>query len=66
MTGLTDRMRADFRTMRAIAERTRMGPADRVRSIRQLMGRLMGSNDVQEQLNKFQVGYLIRVGISNL
>jgi len=57
MTGLTDRMRAEFHTMRAIAERTRMNPTQRVNSIRNLMRTLVNSDEVKGELNKFQVGY---------
>lgn len=57
MTGLTDAMRKDFRTMQAIAQKTRMQPAERVRSILGLMRSFKGNPEVQKELDDFKVKF---------
>lgn len=57
MTGVTDAMRKDFRTMQAIAQKTRMVPTERARSILSLMRSFKGHPEVQKEFDNFRVKF---------
>lgn len=53
VTGLTDELRADFQTMKALAEHTKQGPTKRVQALTNFIQRITNNPDVTEHLNKW-------------
>jgi aubergine len=54
-TGLTDSMRSNFHTMKALSEFTRMDPEKRIKSLTDFSRRLINTPESSETLTKFNV-----------
>ncbi|XP_039273647.1 piwi-like protein 1 [Styela clava] len=53
VTGLTDELRSDFHTMKALAEHTKQGPTKRVQALSNFIKRISGNKEVTEHLNRW-------------
>jgi len=53
LTGLSDKLRNDFRAMRTVREHTSLGPVDRVASIEQFLARVNNTQSAREELLKW-------------
>ena len=57
ITGLTPSMQNNFMLKKLLIQRTQLAPPERVRRYREFLNRINESNQVQEELEKWQVGY---------
>lgn len=55
MTGLTDQQRANFQTMRALAQYTRVAPGDRIKKLLAFNQRLLGQKDAIQDLKDWDI-----------
>lgn len=58
MTGLTDRMKADFRLMKAVAEHTKLGPEPRRKKVVEFIDALCRHPQIKEQLESWGTRYM--------
>lgn len=54
-TGLTDRLRADFKLMQKISNFTRLSPADRVRALKNFNNRIQSTPESVQILNQWEL-----------
>ncbi|XP_072378370.1 piwi-like protein Siwi [Diabrotica undecimpunctata] len=53
LTGLSDRMRENFKLMQALADHTRVGPVDRMRKLQDFCKRFLGCPEAVTELRKW-------------
>lgn len=61
MTGLSNEMRSNFNLMRAVAEKTRIPPAERIRSYGQFLQRMKSNTNVRTKLQQWNMKFADRL-----